>query len=54
MEHTTVENRVYGIAAGHKVNVTWVYLSESSTFYEGLPEETKKVMDYDDGTVRSS
>lgn len=39
MVHTTVENKKYGIKAGRKVNVVWVYLGRCTEWEKQLSED---------------
>ena len=39
MEHTTVYNKKYGIEAGRKVNVVWVYLGRCTAWEQMLSED---------------
>ena len=41
-EHTTVDNEWWGINAGMKVKVTWVYLSRVLNWEKELPAEVQK------------
>ena len=41
VEHSTVANAWWGIEAGHKVSVTWCYLSQASAWVDQLPSETR-------------
>lgn len=41
-EHTTVANPWYGVKAGIKVNVTWVYMSRLPAWEEKLSEDMRK------------
>lgn len=41
---TTIENKWWGVEAGFKVNVTWVYLSRCSGWERQLPDDVKSLI----------
>lgn len=44
MQHTTIANEWWGVDAGIKVNITWVYLSRLPRWEAQLPEEIRSLI----------
>ena len=44
LQHTTVSNPWWGLEAGMRVNVTWIYQSRAFEWEAQLPDDTKKAL----------
>ena len=48
MDHVTVENAAYGVRAGHRVTITWVYLNATQAWADRLPPDVADLLATDE------
>ena len=44
-EHVTVANELFGIEAGHRCKILWIYNERSQRWFERLPADTRQMID---------